>query len=198
MYTIAIEKLDPWIGARYLHAERRVLVIGESRYSDDHTDRDIIEWELAGHRKATFTKFVQAVTGLRHWEPDYASARRDFWDRAIFYNFNTNWFPGGPRVPLLWPERMEKGNARTLREVLQRWQPTHAIVWGFGNWNSLAIEGEEWSEELRIPGTAEPYCKTSGFRTLFARVYHPSVGFDHERWSAMLKAFLAMRAAGPY
>jgi hypothetical protein len=183
---------EPWIGAYYGNNETRVLVIGESRYSDDHTDRDIIQWLLDGHRHRTFTGFVQAATGARHWEPHYDAHR--FWNGALFHNYNQTAFPGGAREPLLWQERMHPTNARLLREVLREWKPTHAIVWGFANWNSLVIEGEKWSEELLIPGTTEPYCTTSGFDTLFTRIYHPSVGFNHARWSSMLKAFLAMRA----
>jgi hypothetical protein len=187
---------EPWVGSHYSHSEPRfseprLLVIGESRFSDDHTDRDIIKWHVDGNRHATFTKFVQAATGLRHWEPGYDAP--GFWHQAIFFNFNAEWFAGGPREYLPWVERMNQQNARLLREALHQWQPTHAVVWGVANWHSVAIEGEEWSEELKIPGTAEPYCPTSGFTTLFTRVNHPSCGFNHGRWAPMLKTFFAMR-----
>jgi hypothetical protein len=50
----------------------------------------------------------------------------------------------------------------------------HALVWGVANYESLAVEGAEWTDLGWIRD--EPYCAVSvdGSPTLFARTYHPS------------------------
>jgi hypothetical protein len=60
MKTIAIEGRDlaVWVGPGYEFATPRVLILGESRYDDEFTDRMIIEYRVAGRYRAgrrTFT-----------------------------------------------------------------------------------------------------------------------------------------------
>ena len=171
------------------------MVIGESRYDEEFTDKQIIQELVNGNRHKTFTNFVQAAIGTRYWEPDYNES--GFWNRVLFYNYNTTFFPGGARIPLPWNERMNSQNAQLLREVLREWKPSHAVAWGLENWESLVVEGADWAETETIPGTvAEPYraVTVDGFTTLFARTPHPSwQGFSYEKWRPMLKAFLAMK-----
>jgi hypothetical protein len=187
---------EPWIGDQYRNGEPRLLVIGESRYHEEFTDKQIIQERVEGNRHRTFTNFVQAALGTRYWEPDYDES--GFWSRVLFYNYNTTFFPGGARLPLPWNERMSGQNARLLLEVLREWKPSHAVTWGMANWDSLSVEGTEWTGMEPIPGaTAEPYCSVTvdGFTTLFARTAHPSwQWFSYERWSPMLKAFLSVSA----
>ena len=186
---------EPWVGSQYTASEIRLLVIGESRYDEEFTDRQIIQERIDGNRHRTFTNFVQAATGIRHWELDYDEP--GFWKRVVFFNYNTIFFPGEARIPLPWDERMKAENGRLLREVLQEWKPSHAVAWGSANWESLVVEGMEWPATASIPGYAtEPYCALpiDGVTTLFARIFHPSLqGFSYERWHPMLKAFLAMK-----
>lgn len=191
-----ITYFEPWIGDQYGNDELRLLVIGESRYDEEFTDKQIIQWLVDGNRHKTFTNFVQAALGTRHWEPDYDGS--GFWKRVLFYNYNTTFFPGGARLPLPWNERMSGQNARLLRDVLREWKPSHAVAWGLANWESLTVEGAQWTGTEPIPGAAaEPYCSITvdGFATLFARTAHPSwQGFSYERWAPMLKAFFAIQS----
>jgi hypothetical protein len=190
-----VRYFEPWIGGRYTYSRLKVLVLGESRYDQEYTDNQIIQDRIDGSRDRTFTKFVQAAVGRRHWQEGYDDAR--YWHNVIFYNYNTTVFPGGPRIPLPWERRIDGQNARLLCAVLAEFKPTHAIAWGVANWDSLAVEGSEWSAEGRIPGAVgEPYCSVvvNDHKTLFARTHHPSwQGFSFQRWASMIRVFLEMK-----
>lgn len=186
---------EPWQGDRYGESEPKLLVLGESRYDEEFTDREIIEERVKGHRERTYTNFVQAISGRRYSEPDYDEP--SFWQRVVFYNYNTTFFPGKARVPLSWQGRLDPENPRMLRAVLLKWKPTHVVVWGMCNWESLRVESEEFSAPRPIPGAmTEPYrtIAVDGCASLFARTHHPSwQGFSYTRWAAMLRAFLTMQ-----
>jgi hypothetical protein len=80
--------------------------------------------------------------------------------------------------------------------MLQKYKPTHCIVWGYANWEGIGVEGIEWGPEQPIPGLADAhtYCSITvdGNKTLFSYVRHPSAGFSYDRWSEVLSAFLAL------
>jgi hypothetical protein len=180
----------PWVGSRYGKDALRLLVLGESRYDEEYTDKQIVRDHLSEGGK-TFTNFVQAATGLRRWEEAYDP--RAFWERTIFYNYNVTFFPGKPRAALSWSRRACQENTKMLRKVLEKYKPTHAIVWGKKNWDSIKVDGANWTSEKPIPGAREhPYCMVDGHSTLFARVKHPSGGFAFYEWAPMISAFLRL------
>ena len=182
---------EPWIGKSY----PRLLVLGESRYDEEYTDKKIIESLIRGDRIRTYTNFVQAVVGKRHWEEEYDQVA--FWERTIFYNYLTNFFPGRPREAPPWDQRVDPQNQRILKSMLQTYKPTHCIVWGYDNWETIEVEAAEWGPEQPIPGLvdAHKYCSmdVEGNVTLFSYVVHPSTGFSYDRWRAVLSAFLSMK-----
>jgi hypothetical protein len=193
MRTVYIDgkELAAWVGPEF----RKLLVLGESRYDKDFTDRQIIEWRIAGklpgRQRRTFTNFERAALGQEYSETDVQS----FWNRTAFYNYNQNFFPGGPRIVPSYRIRDTPQNMRCLRTVLHELRPTHVIVWGFTNWDSIDA-GSSWTPVVRIVGTEEPYCSTviEGHRILFTRVRHPSAGFSSRYWSPVLSKFLAADA----
>lgn len=79
---------EPWIGRSYGRHEMNLLVLGESRYDEDYTDRSIIESLNRGDRSHTYTNFLQAALAKRYWEDGYDPLA--FWDRVILYKC----FPG--------------------------------------------------------------------------------------------------------
>lgn len=187
---------EPWVGGLYCRPRsQKLLVIGESRYDEKFTDREIIQDVVNSGRRRTFTNFAQAAIGKRHWEPGYAYASENFWNHVVYYNYNTTFFPHKSRKPSSWAERMARQNAHFLGKLLQKFRPTHAVVWGYCNWNSLAVEGAEFTETKPIPdAVSDPYCwiTLDEHMTLFARVRHPSSGFSYARWAPMLKAFFVL------
>jgi hypothetical protein len=82
---------EPWVGSQYGNESPRLLNVGESRYDEEFTDRKIIQERLNGNRSRTITNFVQAILGTRHWEPGYDET--GFWNRVLFYNYNTTFSP---------------------------------------------------------------------------------------------------------
>ena len=191
-----IKMFDPWIGKSYPQSHSKILILGESRYDEVYTDRKIIKEMIGGGRNRTYTNFVQAVVAKRYWEKGYDAPA--FWNRVIFYNYNTTFYPGEPRVAPEWKERMDTQNQRMLRKMLERYKPTHCIVWGIGNWDSIVVDGIDWEPERPIPGLSDShvYCSivVDGNKTLFSFVRHPSAGFSYDRWSAAISAFLALKS----
>jgi hypothetical protein len=62
---------EPWHGPQYGKSKPRLLVIGESQYDEAFTDKQIIQERVNGQRHRTYTNFVQAAIGTRHWEQGY-------------------------------------------------------------------------------------------------------------------------------
>lgn len=196
---LGIETFDPWIGPNYCHSTPKLLVLGESRFDEEEwTDKKIIEDKIEGSPHKTFTNFVQAALGLHHTHDDYNA--QAFWKRVIFYNYNTSVFPGHPRVPLDWETRCDPQNGKVLRDVLFEYKPTHVVVWGACNWESLDVAGSPWIRNEFIPnatwnGRQHPYCAVvvEGQTTLFTYVVHPSAGFSAPKWAPVLSAFFLLK-----
>ncbi len=197
MIDVDGKDLAVWIGPEYESAALKLLVLGESRHDQDFTDREIIEWRIAGklsgRKRRTFTNFERAVLGQEQLDADVQS----FWNRTAFYNYNGSFFPGGPRVDPSHRIRANPQNVGTLRTVLRELKPTHVIVWGFANWNSIDA-GSPWTPDKRIPGAQEPYCSTTidDHTILFTRVRHPSAAFVSRYWAPVLSQFLQLPMEG--
>jgi len=168
-------------------------VLGESRYDEEFTDRRIIEARICGEfdggQLRTFVNFERSVLG-QEWSEAEA---RNFWLRTAFYNYNVNFFPGRARVRLNYQKREDPQNVVTLRRVVTDLKPSHCIVWGLGNWESIDA-ASEWKDGW-IPESTEPYCATTidGHTTLFTRVRHPSCGLSSDYWYPVLSRFLTLR-----
>ena len=192
-------RLGPWVGRLYFKQFRMVMIIGESRYDNEYDDFCIIEGVLKGVGGSTFTKFMQAILGIHHSEVRYPSAVCAFWDKVIFYNYNTTFFSGGARISPSWRVRCDKRHERALLYMLRTYRPSHVIVWGKGNWDSLAVERHRWKFEGYLHGGPRPDCEFASIvvdrnRSLFTFIQHPSTGFSSERWYPILTRFLAFRS----
>jgi len=178
----------PWVGKYYPSSFPKVMVIGESRYDQEYTDYDIINEGVGGR---SHTNFLQAAMGVRHWEKNYNPDL--FWEKSIFYNYNTTFFPGKARVTLGWDEREKSSNKKFLKKMLVKYMPTHCIIWGKGNWESIEIDGVDWEPEKPIPNLPiQTYrsVKLNGNITIFTWVRHPSAAFAHDYWKEVISSFL--------
>jgi hypothetical protein len=195
-----MDGVEPWTGleGKYQASRPRVMVVGEARYDVRVTDREIILGKLRGTRHLTFTNFQQAAVGKRQWEPGYEAAAIAFWERTLFYNYNTTYVPGTDRLPPPREVRAQPQNARVLRAMLAAYRPTHTIVWGEENWLSMAVADTAWEEAppLGIGTAAEPCRRATvdGHPILFTRVAHPAASFAFERWAPLIAGFLARPA----
>src|SRR5579859_4933261 len=181
---------DPWVGPNYCQATQKLLVLGESRYDKKLSDREIIEWviseKLEGGQRATFTKFERAVLGATRSETE----RISFWNATLFHNYNVNFFPGRSRVALTDSKREDPQNAISLKRVLRKYRPSHVIVWGKWNWDSIDVHSS-WTDH-RIPSPKWEYSCTTidGHPVLFTHVPHPSSAFSPTQWHPVLTRFL--------
>lgn len=184
-----IPTFDPWIGPEYKKVPLKLLVLGESRYDEEFTDRRVIQTQISrgfpGGQRRTFTNFERAVLGQEHSEAE----RQGFWRRVIFYNYNLSIFPGKPRVRVEYKRRENPRNSMILQRMLTEFKPTHAIVWGKTNWDSIDT-GPNW-EDGAIPGSG--VATVDSHAILFMFVRHPSSGFSSEYWHPVLMQFLAVR-----
>jgi hypothetical protein len=196
-----LDNFVPWVGQNYEQSSPRLLVLGESRYDKEFTDRAIIHAlignKLEGHNRRTFTNFVQAAIGKHHSEEGYDLSA--FWNKSLFCNYNTTFFPGEARRRLPYETRMAPRNAMMLGSVLREFRPTHAIVWGIVNWDSIDVDHFEVSGDLLIPGIDSPCwaVRMRGHETLFMCVSHPSSGFSFDRWAPMISTFLSFTRQKP-
>jgi hypothetical protein len=170
------------------------MVIGESRFNEECTDRNIIEvlcddGDLPSKR--TFTKFMRALAGVN--DTPHENTVSLFWANKIFYNYNTTFFPGKARKPLNWEERSNKQHQRALREMIAKYRPSHAIVWGKANWESIVVEGHDWAWHRYLKGPRQDceLCSVTigSCRTLFTFIQHPSTAFSASEWHPLLKRF---------
>lgn len=193
---LGVESFQPWTGidGKYDGSLPRVLVLGEAQLEAPLSDRDCILRQLRAAPDLIFTNFAQAVLGKRHWEEGYRNAVRAFWERTLFYNYNVTHAPRPGAGSLSAAVRSSPVHARLLHEMLDRHKPTHVIVWGDDNWRTVAVAGAAWQEEADLLGEPCRSIVIDGHRTLFTRVSHPSAGFDHERWAALLSHFLSLTA----
>jgi hypothetical protein len=186
--------LNPWVGPDYPHASVKLLVLGESRsdkhFSDRKIIRSIMKGEFDGGQRATFTKFERAVLGSKHSEAE----RQAFWNATLFHNYNVNFFPGKSRVPLPYSKREDPQNVISLKRVLRKHKPSHVIVWGKWNWDSIDVRSS-WTDH-RIPNTRRHYSRTiiDDHALLFTHVPHPSSAFSPRRLHPALSRFLALTA----
>lgn len=173
-------ELQLWKGPDYEKSPLKVLVLGESRYDEDYSDKRIIQEIINGNRNGTFTKFVQAVLGKHHSDPQYDSV--GFWNRTMFCNYHTRFFPGGPRISPT-KEICNVQNQKHLQAVLRKYKPTHCIVWGKRNWSNV---------EPMLQKNESHYAITlDNHKTLFCYVTHPSVPFRYQEWNKSLSEFLS-------
>jgi len=185
-----IKTFKPWVGKKYGKKNSfKVMVLGYSRYDEDYTDYDIINNSDGGR---THTNFIQAVLSKKYWEDNYDPFQ--FWHETIFYNYNTTFFPGKARVTPEWADLVNKQNSKLLKKMLEKYKPTHCIVWGKANWESIEVEGVEWGLSKNIPNLpiGHPYCTVTikDHTTKFTYVKHPSTAFLYEHWRKVIKTFL--------
>jgi hypothetical protein len=188
-----INAFRPWVGPQYPGASPKLLVLGESRYKKSFTDHQIIKARITngldGGQLRTFRKFERAVLG----KEDSETLVNNFWQRTLFYNYNCCIFPGGPRVSIPYRCREQPENGTMLRRMLEKFKPSHVIVWGATNWKSIDAHSP-WLDS-HVPGTHEPYCATTidGCTILFTRVWHPSTAFSPPYWHLLISQFLALK-----
>lgn len=204
-------KFLPWVGNKYnlgLRIEdesivfgtkekpgKKVLVLGESFYTDNKDDVDsnvmeqVMNWyfdpniEFEGWMN-TYTKFIRAFFG----KTIYRNESKEFWNSFIMYNYVQEPLRGTRLSPTT--AQFDKSQ-EAFFSVLRKYKPDYVIVWGKRLYNNLPKEGkpgkdiyiddfysETWIYEL------ENHC------VKLLPIQHPSTGFDWVFWNSVIKIFL--------
>lgn len=183
------EYFRPWIGPHYGKMSPKILVVGESRHDEAYTDHDIIANLISGNKIShkTFTNFLQAATGRHNTDPQYDPV--SFLNSIIFYNYNTHFFPGGPRVVM---EEANPDNARIFRDMLRQYSPSHVIPWGYANFDMI-VGNFQNSQVIPVEGGENKVyasLRFEGQNIYLLRMLHPSTAFSASEWAPVIGSFL--------
>lgn len=188
----------PWIGAEYASGGifgKRILVLGESHYTDGEPDpnitNDVLNEYLSYETTVppylqSFNKFERSLVGTT----TDGAARRQIWNSVVFYNYL--------QVPMSGPR--QAGNeadyanaAEAFFEVLEQYRPEYIIVWGYRLWDAMPTDRWEWGEELTLDGAPVRtgcYLLADGTRVKAVPVKHPSAGYSWNKWYKFINQFL--------
>jgi hypothetical protein len=185
----------PWKGDNYSRGVakgRRLLVLGESHYSD--AGQDTIKYTkqyIDGHpgNFGFWTVIMQNVVGKKQWDID----RRAFWHSIALYNYIQEPIWEGPRTPPT-PKMWAKA-AKPFFEVLNQLKPTHLLVLGKRLWEKIPGDGRQAPPFIvdRMEREAWYYPLINGDSVRATWIYHPSHGKgkktdeNHRIISAFLK-----------
>lgn len=185
----------PWVGARYLEQEKRLLILGESHYSEDELDRhatiDFTQHYIDGWRHRFWTILMQIVRGQPHWEIDSG----DFWADFAFYNYVQEVVGDSPGIAPT--EAMFAAAKEPFQTVLERLQPHRILVLSARLWDRLAPEGEA-GPALAFGGQVRDTLvyRHAGGTALASWIPHPSrIGWN--TWHPLVPALLGMEARLP-
>jgi hypothetical protein len=198
-------RFRPWIGPAYRNPTpttrgRRLLVLGESHYSEDgaligqtpvgFTRDTVAHFPLAGRSQRFFDMLPRTImdeTEGRSW-PDRIGL---FWNSVAFFNFvplivdgRSADAGGANRTPEDW---MFKAGTEVLAPLLDELRPEAVIVCGVRLWGYVVPHLEGFS------GWARDMDGFDDGRAVFGKIHHPSApGFSPARWSPCVSTLLEM------
>lgn len=93
----------PWVGEKYKESTPRILILGESHYSnpEDYSE-DFTQWVVKEYaidpekRLRFFTTIANTITGHSGWMDD--EKRQEFWHSVVFYNYVQELVGAGSRI----------------------------------------------------------------------------------------------------
>lgn len=182
----------PWKGDNFSTEHPRLLVLGESHYSDRQEGRDFTRHLTRDYISGAFnhrfwTQIAQAISGNPHSEIDRAS----FWNTIAFYNFVQSVAAEGPReAPTV---EMFSRSEKAFFEVIDYLTPSHVLVLGNRLWDHLP---DSEYEDMRFEPDGEQQLgkyRRSWGEVLAMPIHHPSSGFSAPRWHPVIQKFLAMK-----
>lgn len=182
----------PWRGKNYAKSACRLLILGESHYSEAQegplfTRRLTREYVTGKFNHRFWTQIGQVITGKPRWEID----RKTLWDGIAFYNYiqriEVNAAGCAP------PNSAFHRSERAFWEVLDILKPTHLIALGNRLWIQMpALENENLKMTLGGQSRQYGYYRRSWGKTAATSINHPSWGFSKSYWHPIVRDFLAI------
>lgn len=191
----------------------RILVLGESHYSDIHevgsVVPDMTEWMasryLSGEIDAAAKRFCTRIANTLAPAARPGSSANDIWESIVFYNFIPVVLAEGAHAERPTDELWRQGR-QPFMQVLRRVEAEAVLVLGNTLWHHM-----EWSHDQPAPSyglegetrSARRYTlheppMTGTRRAVAAHVPHPtgSRGFSPARWAGVVEYLVAeIRAA---
>jgi hypothetical protein len=175
----------PWVGTQYASGinGQRLLVLGESHYSDDSRNaypqltRDIVARVVGGERFPFFTKIGSVIE--RSTKPTTFS-----WQAVLFYNFVQQLVGAHARdrpTEAMWASGFDP-----LMAVLTEHRPSAVLVAGVGTWGGLSrYFPRDAQSQATASGEDVRIWKFAGQAPMAAAwIDHPaSFGFRPEAWT---------------
>lgn len=161
-------KMTPWIGAAYKSKATRILMVGESAYSNEYfavTERanvELIEDQIENNHEKAIRMMARAVSNSDDPEPSC------FWNSVAYANFIAFDIGIGSKArPTKEQWRQSRPLFRNLMDELLP-SPTHIVVFGKLTWK--AMPEEDYNENEFLQG----YRFKNGRSAIATYVYHPS------------------------
>ncbi|MDE1351549.1 hypothetical protein L9W80_15490 [Vibrio aestuarianus] len=184
-------KFLPWVGNQYRNNKTRLLLLGESHYSDspqsNHFTQELIEQYLDGeYRHRYWTQIIQLLSGAPHGEVNSKEAIQPY----AFYNFIQEIVSDSPEVK---PTRkMIDDSIPAFWEVIEELQPTHILVLSKRLWDYLpAGNGFDDAPLLWDGQDRDTWVYPSKINPIYVTwVRHPSYGFNALTWAPLVQLFL--------
>jgi len=181
----------------------RLMVLGESHYSDHHevgsVVPDMTEWVVGAYLSdcapASVKRFFTVVADVLRPVARAGAAPRDIWRSLVFYNYVPVVLADGPRKQPPTPAQWGAGRDPFF-QVVRSCEVEAVLVLGGRLWDSMEASheppetfrlggAERWMRRYYLHGSAE----RSPYRTLAASIPHPtgSFGFSARRWDAVAR-----------
>ena len=195
----------PWRGENYENNTLlgcRLLVLGESRYTDKATDIgtspedftcDVVRYFPLGGRYNKFFSTIQS-TILGHDEGrDWRKYADAFWNSVAFVNYvpvlvdgRSAAEGGNERRP---QQSMFAAGAETFKKNLVALEPDAVVVCGLETWGWVAPQLDGFT------GAPRDVVFYDDGRSIFSRIHHPSYrGFDRQKWHIRTRALIEKTA----
>ena len=161
-------KMPTWIGATYKSKMPRVLIVGESAYTNqyfkvtENANVDLIKDQIKNNREKAIRVMARVVSNSDDPEPN------SFWNSVAFANFIAFDFGVGSKArPKKEQWQQSQPLFRSLLEELMP-SPTHIVVFGKLTWR--AMPEEDYNENEFLQG----YRFRNGACAIATFVNHPS------------------------
>lgn len=180
----------PWVGSNYFTDQDRILLLGESHYSNkketgDFTSRLLNDVATSAFLHPYFTNTMQTVQGRPHAEIN----RWEFWNRVAFYNYIQELV--GDRPGIAPTSRMLLDAEAPFHTVLNQLRPKYILVLSKRLWFSMSEQGTRGSDitfgEPQIVRDTWIYKHTNG-TSLASWIPHPSYYFQWGRWHPIINS----------
>lgn len=201
----------PFVGKDYANSSPKIMILGESHYCTHATTyqncsickeyaEECKQWTQIGLYRIiheinknrshnTYKKFEKAY--LNNKLPS-KEERISMWDRLVMYNYVQSPVPQNRTSPLAKQFKDSEGD---FWNILQTHKPNYVIVWGIRLSNKLPLVIRKTWKKNGYYETA--YTLSNGHIVNFLAIYHPSSGFDIQKWGNCIKAFLAKGTTVP-